>query len=431
VQSRLKLRALVALAAAAISPGCGRGLGSYSGDVRLALAVPNGATIASLTYQIMNSSGATIAGPAPFSVSGPNATASLDIAVPATPPGDPGDVVSLSGTTNDGQSCITGPSPPFAVVAGGTASVMLTLVCGNGSPATPGQLVDIVANVAEADHCPVINSATVAPARAELQGAIALTAAASDADPGEALIYTWSPPDNVAYAHAASTFYRCTSVGTQTLTLTVADEHQPPCSTTATFTFDCVDSGYCGDGVIDAPGEQCDPPDGTSCLPDCTLLSEGNASCQLCEEAGTAASKCFDTSPMGEGSSKATFGCDGFSNATDQQNCFALLRCLRGTACQDVIHAATPDYYEIYSGYADPFPCLCNSSTTSISEFECASASSWTGVCAAQYAAAAGGNANVLPVFYSALSPAGVASNLLWCDIVAPCTSAQTCNVHQ
>jgi hypothetical protein len=67
------------------------------------------------------------------------------------------------------------------------------------------------------------------------------------------------------------TSYRCLASGTQTFTLTIADSHTPSCTTTATMTIKCDSVSVCGNNVVE-PGEQCDPPNGTTCSATCQTI---------------------------------------------------------------------------------------------------------------------------------------------------------------
>ena len=65
-RSVLKTSALAALAVVACTVELS--------DVKLAVVLPGGVTISSVTYTVLSSSNATIAGPGTFSVTDPNAT---------------------------------------------------------------------------------------------------------------------------------------------------------------------------------------------------------------------------------------------------------------------------------------------------------------------------------------------------------------------
>ncbi len=483
-----------ALAACALIGGAVLGLNcskssnpNTSGDVKLAVVLPSGATISSVTYAVKNSSSATIAGPGTFTVTDPNATISLDIVVPVTPTGDAGDTVTLSAMTSTGQSC-TGTSAPFPVVAGTNTPVMMTLTCGTATASGPTGNVGITTTLVEGDHCPNILSAVIGPDQTSVGGTASVAATASDADASETLSFVWTPSANISgqvnTATSSSLTYTCTASGIQTLVLTVSDNHSPTvCTTTASLTINCVNVATCGNGMVEA-GEQCDPPNGTTCSSTCQTIVPGtggtgvagapgtggatggtgvagapgtggvagapgtggvagapgtggivgtggqnSVACVSCEFANPTGA-CSNDSLTGHGGSATDFGCDSVP-AASKQACLDLLACLRGTACQNIIHSASMDYYEAAQGFADPFPCLCNNATATITSAACSGLSSWAGVCAPQYVAAAGGAANVLGGFYSSDVAAGVASNLMSCDILTPCTSTATCKVPQ
>ncbi|HLK90857.1 MAG TPA: hypothetical protein VKZ18_13250, partial [Polyangia bacterium] len=107
----------LALLAGLLGPGCAKETAPrVAGDIQLALVLPDGATLTTVTYEVTNSAGHAIAGPATLVVSDPHATLTLDIVVPATPPGDPGDSVFLTATTSAGTPCHA-LSAPFPVAA--------------------------------------------------------------------------------------------------------------------------------------------------------------------------------------------------------------------------------------------------------------------------------------------------------------------------
>jgi hypothetical protein len=151
----------------------------------------------------------------------------------------------------------------------------MTLTCGTATQTTPTGSVGVTATVVEGDHCPSIISAAAGPAETSVGASISVVVTASDADPGDALIYAWAPAANFTDSAASATSYHCLSGGTEAFSLTVSDDHVPSCSTTATFTVKCRnvdDEGdLCGDGVV-GPSEQCDPPNGESCDANCQLI---------------------------------------------------------------------------------------------------------------------------------------------------------------
>jgi hypothetical protein len=453
-RNSVKLSALLAcaLVGGALGLNCSKSSNPSSGDVQLALVLPDGSTVTSVSYQVKSSSNAVLAS-GTINVSDPNAKISLDVVLPVTPTGDPGDTVSLTATSSTGQAC-TGTSSAFPVLANQTTSVPMTLQCGNGSASGATGSLGVTATLVQGDNCPNITSAAVGPDETSVGGTATVSATATDADKNETVSFAWAPAANFASPTSASTTYTCTASGTQTFTLTVSDNHVPqPCTTQATFTIKCDAVGVCGNGIIE-PGEQCDPPNGTTCSSTCQIIppatggttgtagttgaagatgtggttgvagatgtggttgvagatgtggttgvagatgsggtgvfAQDNAACVSCETAGTNAGVCFTTSPTNaSGTPLGGFGCDGFPNATDKANCLALLGCLRSTACQNVIHAAGTDYGESGVNFDDGTPCLCETATSTQTKNACLGMTTgWPGVCAAQFVAA-------------------------------------------
>ena len=483
--AKLTALAAVALLGGAVVTSCSKTTNPPDiGTAKLALLI-DGATVSSVAYTVLSSTNATLAS-GTINVSDPNATISIDLSLPA----GTGDVVKLTATTSTGLPC-SGTSTPFNIVSGQSTTVNLTLTCGGGiTPTSPGTAT-ITATVVQGDNCPSIVASSASPAQTSVGGSISVSALATDPDttltPPDVLTYAWSPAANFLAPTSASTTYNCTAAGTQTLTLTVNDNHVPTsCPAVITMTVNCVNVAVCGNGVIEpgetcdppngttcsalcqtqtpppvcgngiietgetceppntatcdaschtivvAPvcgngkietGETCDPPNGTTCDANCQTIVQDN--CSICELAGTNAGVCFNTeatTPPTNGT-LAQFGCSGFPGA-DNTECIALVACLRGSACQAAIHAATADYGEAGVGFDDTTPCLCGG----IAKATCLAASSWTGVCAPQYVAASDGG-NVLSLFFSTDSPIGVANNLMTCDIDDSCQTQ--CKIGQ
>ena len=495
-RNSLKLTALAAMALAggAVGMNCSKSSNPNSGDVKLAVVLPSGATLTTINYKILSSSSAQLAAGS-FNVSDPHATVSLDIVVPVTPTGNAGDTVNLTATSSSGESC-TGTSAPFPVLAGTNPAVTMTLTCGTGSASGQTGNIGITATLVEGDNCPSILSAVVGPDETSVGGQAMVIATASDPDANETLTYAWAPAANFTTPGSSGSSYTCTASGTQTFTLTVSDSHTPSCQTVATLTIKCDNVATCGNNVIE-PGETCDPPNGTTCGANCQTIggtggtgtggtgtggtgtggvagttgtggvagttgtggvagmgvagSTGTGgiatggttgtggiatggttgsggdplACITCERTGTSSGICAQTSPTGTGTTTSNTGCDGFTNATDKANCYALLTCLRGTQCRAAIHSATSDYGEADSypqAFDDPHPCLCGN----IPLATCVSMSTgFTGVCAPQFVAgAAADSLSVGNAYISPTSGVGVAVNLSLCDIDNLCGGA-------
>ncbi len=272
-RNSLKLTALAAMALAggAVGLNCSKSGNPNSGDVKLAVVLPSGSTLTTINYKILSSTSAQLAGGS-FNVSDPHATVSLDIVVPVTPAGNPGDTVNLTATSSTGESC-TGTSAAFPVLAGTNPAVTMTLTCGTGSAAGQTGNIGITATVVEGDNCPSILSAVVGPDETSVGGSAMVIATASDPDATETLTYAWAPAANFTTPGSAGSSYLCTAPGVQTFTLTVTDSHTPtPCQTVATMTIKCDAVSVCGNGAVEL-GEQCDPPNGTTCSSTCQTIA--------------------------------------------------------------------------------------------------------------------------------------------------------------
>jgi len=138
------------------------------------------------------------------------------------------------------------------------------------------------------------------------------------------------------------------------------------------------------------------------------------SACTTCEfnDSAPPLSFCAGTTVAPSVTTISAFGCDGFTAAADKASCNALAACLRGAACQAAIHSATSDYAEAGSNFDDPHPCLCGS----VSLATCLGASTFTGVCQAQYVAASNGGSPLNNFGNNAL-PIGIANNLMTCDV--------------
>ena len=271
-RNSLKLTALAAMALAggAVGLNCSKSSNPDSGDVKLAVVLPSGSTLTTVNYKILSSTSAQLAAGS-FNVSDPHATVSLDIVVPVTPAGNPGDTVNLTATSSTGESC-TGTSAAFPVLAGTNPAVTMTLTCGTGSAAGTTGNIGITATVVEGDNCPSILSAVVGPDETSVGGSAMVIATASDPDASETLTYAWAPAANFTTPGTAASSYKCLAAGTQTFTLTVTDSHLPtPCQTVATMTIKCDSVSTCGNNIVE-PGETCDPPNGTTCSSTCQTI---------------------------------------------------------------------------------------------------------------------------------------------------------------
>jgi hypothetical protein len=201
----------------------------------LVFVLPNGWNVNSATYVVWSSDQLPIV-EGTEDLSAPNAALSLSLLVP---PGN-GDVLELTAMTSSGTSC-RGTSPPFDVMSGLPTQVSLVLSCPLPSP--------------HADNCPTVDVQPPTPPQANAPaGRISLTAAASDADPGDVVSFSWTASAGTfGDATAPSTYYVCTTAGAQTLVLDVDDHHVPTsCAETFLLPITCLaggsDAGTCTDG---------------------------------------------------------------------------------------------------------------------------------------------------------------------------------------
>lgn len=193
-----------------------------SDAAQIAVALPNGWEIVEVSYVVLSAQGiALLAGSE--DVSAPGATLSVQLSLPT----GRGYVLQLSATNSDGVTC-NGTSAPFDVVLGQPTLVKLALVCGGASPGLDG--------------CPTVDVQSASPAATAPSGTIALTATASDPDPGDVPTYAWTATaGSFADPLSASTLYTCTVPGAQTIVLAVDDGHRPSgCTVTYLLPVSCL-----------------------------------------------------------------------------------------------------------------------------------------------------------------------------------------------
>ena len=252
----------------------------------------------------------------------------------------------------------------------------------------------------------------------------------------------------------------------------VSDSYAPtPCTTSMILVVDCLgEGGPCGDGIIDAPGEQCDPPNGTNCNALCQLVAfcgDGIVTApETCDPSNVTAGTTYGTAAAhrascqtipycGDGHVDTAFGetCDPPNGVTCPATCRG---CLSGgivTACTTCEQAdaadCPPSLNQVPGGCSwgcsgfsgksladcqalltcirtqqcatgdDPTPCLCGALAPSVCATSGAPA---TAPCAAQYAAAAADAAGtVFSQFSNPTTPVGIADNQLSCEIDSAC----------
>lgn len=226
--------ALIALTAVALA-GCANEpsvLAGPQGHVAVALVIPGGSTISSVSWSIKSSVGQSLAS-GTTNTSRAGASVSLAVGLPA----GQGDTVTMTATTNAGIPC-SGTSNPFDVTPNQTSSVSVVLNC--GPIVADGGLgsVVITGTLVSGDNCPTLTAWAISPETAAANGGqIDVSATAADADTGDVLTYAWSAvAGSFAAPAATSTTYTCGAAGAQTLHLSVSDNHAPvPCQIDVAF----------------------------------------------------------------------------------------------------------------------------------------------------------------------------------------------------
>ena len=188
-----------------------------TGAVELALALSAGVNLDHLNYRIAGRGLAPITGT--VNLRDPGATISFMVGnIPACT----GYEVGLDGASEDGKTTCTG-SGTFDIVTNRATSLKLAIQC-----MVPDDTGAVVVCPAGVNACPVLGVVSVAPLSARVGRTITLRGAATDADPGTALVYKWAVTNGsgtVANGGAAETTFTCTEPGRPTLRFSVSDGH--------------------------------------------------------------------------------------------------------------------------------------------------------------------------------------------------------------
>jgi hypothetical protein len=279
------------------------------GSVAVDLTLPAGATVGKVHYELKGTtlSGTSYSAKDDVLLDAAGATASVGFGAPAGMYS-----VTMTATTSDNRMC-SGMSDPFGVSANQPTSVTIIIACAAASGPAGG--VNLQGTL---DNCPMIVAAAASSLVVPAEGTIDLSATATDIDPTDAITYGWKAGGGTFdHADGATTKYHCpAAVGLQTITLEAADHdgmpapaegssdagagggagaaggasaggaggaaNGPPrvvnvpngpvkCTTSAMVVVNC---GLCGNGAVDMmAGEQCDPPNGTTCDSVCQTVA--------------------------------------------------------------------------------------------------------------------------------------------------------------
>ena len=251
--------ALCAVALMTTVVGCKSTNEVPAGNASMSLSLPNGATVNSVTYTISGNGITPITG----SVNVTGAGSKVSFLVSGIPVGT-NYLVKLNAVSTD-NSTTCGGQANFNVTANQTTAVTVLLQCmGNNT----GRVV------VNGVWCPELSSYSVSPLAVAVGGTIDVSASAIDLDTTDdaTATYKWTATAGTfANPSAQSTKYTCAAAGSQTLTIK-ASATSPTidvtgCNDSNTVKVTCVPL-TCGNGMLDT-GEQCDPPNGTSCDTNC------------------------------------------------------------------------------------------------------------------------------------------------------------------
>jgi hypothetical protein len=218
-----------------------------TGSVGVALTLPGGQSLATLSWTVTNTATGAVVQQANVNVQN---SLSINFVVGNLASGI-NYTITLTGTAVGGGVSCAG-SATFTVTPRATTNVSVFLRCtplggDSGSVAIGGQIVD----------CAVVNGTTATPSETSVGTSLALQAQATGVDPA-ALTYAWSAPSGTfSSASGAATNFTCTVPGPVTVTVTVGDGAIPdggscdPSQSTTTVSVLC-DPALDGGGATDA-----------------------------------------------------------------------------------------------------------------------------------------------------------------------------------
>jgi hypothetical protein len=366
------MMAAVTLLAGASSVGCSkRDKADDIGSVGLALTLPGGAMINTVSYTITGGPAPGVNIPGTIDVSGPGVTTATAL-VSGLLAGSYS--VTMTATASDGQSC-TG-TQPFTVVSGQTAMANVILQCtttvGRGQVAINGRF----------DQCPFITGFTATALTAPVGGTITVGVNATELDPGDTIAYSWtnSAPGigTLAPTNAATGVFTCNAAGSASLSVTVTDGI---CGDTRmdAIPITCTGgTGGSGGGAAGAPGGsgggEAGAPGGSGGGAAGAPGGSGGTECIETNPPAAIAAACDACLDMNQNPTT-----DGCCNITSDPTGFSL--CQAASACMrsGIVNGADCNVD------GDTGTCYCGTSTT------CSSGGA-NGPCVAEITAAAGRN---------------------------------------
>jgi hypothetical protein len=226
------LGALLTLNCAA---GKSPGSGGEQGEVHIALTLPGGQTISSVSYKVMSSSNAVI------DMGTIDTSGATSIGFISSLPTGTGDTLQMTAMTSAGVACM-GTSSAFNVTSGGSTPVNVNLQCG-ALAADGGTLGSVVVSgsVVAGDNCPSLSAWFITPQQTMGTAPVDVSVTGTDPDMGEAVTYAWTATSgSFSSTTSAMTTYTCGATGMQTLSVAITDNHMPPCTTHVSFpAVDC------------------------------------------------------------------------------------------------------------------------------------------------------------------------------------------------
>lgn len=212
--------------------------GSGTGTVGMALSLPGGEVISSVTYQLTNSAGTVVAlptAPNPGTVNVSN-SASIDFQLGGVPAAT-GDAISLTASATGGGTC-QGSASGITVSPGRTTTVVVQMLC-----SLPGQDAGNLFVTGTTSYCGTWTSLSSTSSEVYVGESLVLTAQATGPNPGN-LGYTWTMSNPIgafgsttggvgaqgqdeAVGPSEPQQFLCTKPGTTTVTLLVDDGPVP------------------------------------------------------------------------------------------------------------------------------------------------------------------------------------------------------------